>query len=291
MTNECDARVQVLLEALPYVHQFHQKIVLVKFGGHAMVDEAAKMAFAQDIVLMQAVGILPVVVHGGGPFIGKILERMGIQSRFEQGLRVTDKETLEVVEMVLDGQVNGDVVKRINQMGGRALGLSGKDGQLIQAKPLVLSNSKAEPIDFGYVGQVQGIQKDLVLDVIQAGYVPVISSVGVGADGQVYNINADTVASQLAQALGAVKLVLLTDVKGVYRDPADPQTLISTLTVDEFVQLKEEGILTGGMLPKIEAALAAIQAGVDRVHLISGSEPHALLEELFFYAGIGTMIE
>ena len=291
MTKECDARVLVLLEALPYVHQFHQKIVLIKFGGHAMVDEEAKLAFAQDIVLMQAVGILPVVVHGGGPFIGKILERMGIQSRFEQGLRITDKETLEVVEMVLDGQVNGDVVKRINQMGGRALGLSGKDAKLIQAGPLALRNDEGKVLDPGYVGQVQGINTDLVSEVIQAGYVPVISSVGVGKDGQVYNINADTVASQLAQALGAVKLVLLTDVKGVYRDPEDPESLISTLTIDEFLQLKEEGILTGGMLPKIEAALAAIHAGVDRVHLISGREPHALLEELFFDAGIGTMIE
>ncbi|MDK6233546.1 acetylglutamate kinase [Aerococcus sanguinicola] len=291
MTKECDARVLVLLEALPYVHQFHQKIVLIKFGGHAMVDEEAKLAFAQDIVLMQAVGILPVVVHGGGPFIGKILERMGIQSRFEQGIRITDKETLEVVEMVLDGQVNGDVVKRINQMGGRALGLSGKDAKLIQAGPLALTNDEGEALDLGYVGQVQGINADLVSEVIQADYVPVISSVGVGKDGQVYNINADTVASQLAQALGAVKLVLLTDVKGVYRDPEDPESLISTLSVDEFLQLKEEGILTGGMLPKIEAALAAIHAGVDRVHLISGREPHALLEELFFDAGIGTMIE
>jgi len=285
-------KANVLIEALPWMRQFYRRSIVIKYGGHAMVDEDLKESFAQDIVLLKYVGINPVVVHGGGPQIGKTLERLGKVSNFREGMRVTDSETMDVVEMVLVGKVNKEIVALINQHGGQAVGLSGKDGRLIQARKLHLYSDQEgdkppELIDLGMVGEVETIQAEVIQTLEASRFIPVIAPVGVGAQGETYNINADLVAGKLAPALKATKLILLTDVPGVL--DADGN-LISSLDTARAAQLIEEGILTGGMIPKVRYAIEAVNAGVDKAHIIDGRVEHAVLLEIFMDRGIGTEI-
>jgi acetylglutamate kinase len=285
-------KANVLIEALPYIRQFYQKTVVVKYGGHAMVDERLKRSFAQDIVLLKYIGINPVVVHGGGPQIGQTLERVGKKSDFREGMRVTDSETMDVVEMVLVGKVNKEIVALINQHGGQAVGLSGKDGRLIQARKLQLyrdqeGDKPPELIDLGMVGEVQAIQAEVIQALEVSRFIPVIAPVGVGDQGETYNINADLVAGKLAQALKATKLILLTDVPGVMDAEGN---LISSLDTAQAAQLIKQGTLTGGMIPKVRCGLEAVREGVDKAHIIDGRVEHALLLEIFMDRGIGTEI-
>jgi acetylglutamate kinase len=274
------------------MRQFYQKSIVIKYGGHAMVDERLKDSFAQDIVLLKYVGINPVVVHGGGPQIGKTLERIGKKSDFREGMRVTDSETMDVVEMVLVGKVNKEIVALINQHGGQAVGLSGKDGRLIQARKLQLySNQQGdkppELIDLGMVGEVESIKAEVIQTLEASRFIPVIAPVGVGTQGETYNINADLVAGKLAPALKAIKLILLTDVPGVLDGDGN---LISSLDTEEAARLIEEGVLTGGMIPKVRYAIEAVKGGVAKAHIIDGRVEHAVLLEIFMDRGIGTEI-
>jgi acetylglutamate kinase len=285
-------KANVLIEALPYIRQFYQKTIVVKYGGHAMVDERLKRSFAQDIVLLKYIGMNPVVVHGGGPQIGETLERVGKKSDFREGMRVTDSETMDVVEMVLVGKVNKEIVALINQHGGQAVGLSGKDGRLIQARKLQLyrdqeGDKPPELIDLGMVGEVQAIQAEVIQALEMSRFIPVIAPVGVGDQGETYNINADLVAGKLAPALKAAKLILLTDVPGVM--DADGN-LISSLDTAQAAQLIQDGTLTGGMIPKVRCGLEAVREGVDKTHIIDGRVEHAVLLEIFMDRGIGTEI-
>jgi acetylglutamate kinase len=285
-------KAHVLIEALPWMRQFYQRTIVIKYGGHAMVDEGLKDSFAQDIVLLKYVGINPVVVHGGGPQIGQTLERIGIKSDFREGMRVTDRETMDVVEMVLVGKVNKEIVARINQHGGQAVGLSGKDGRLIQASKLQLYSDQEgdkppELIDLGMVGKVETIQAEVIQTLEASRFIPVIAPVGVGTQGETYNINADLVAGKLAPALNATKLILLTDVPGVLDSDGN---LISSLDTTQAAELIKEGILTGGMIPKVKYAIAAVNGGVDKAHIIDGRVQHAVLLEIFMDRGIGTEI-
>ena len=285
-------KANVLIEALPYMRQFYQKTIVIKYGGSAMVDEGLKRSFAQDIVLLKYVGINPVVVHGGGPQIGKTLERIGKKSDFREGMRITDSETMDVVEMVLVGKVNKEIVALINQHGGQAVGLSGKDGRLIQARKLKLYSDQEgdkppELIDLGMVGEVETIQAEIIQTLEASRFIPVIAPVGVGEQGETYNMNADLVAGQIAPALEASKLIFLTDVPGVL--DAD-NNLISSLDTTQASQLLEQQTLTGGMIPKVRCALEAVGAGVDKAHIIDGRVEHAVLLEIFMDQGIGTEI-
>jgi acetylglutamate kinase len=285
-------KAHVLIEALPWMRQFYQRTIVIKYGGHAMVDEGLKDSFAQDIVLLKYVGINPVVVHGGGPQIGQTLERIGIKSDFREGMRVTDRETMDVVEMVLVGKVNKEIVARINQHGGQAVGLSGKDGRLIQASKLQLYSDQEgdkppELIDLGMVGKVETIQAEVIQTLEASRFIPVIAPVGVGTQGETYNINADLVAGKLASARSATKLILLTDVPGVLDSDGN---LISSLDTTQAAELIKEGILTGGMIPKVKYAIAAVNGGVDKAHIIDGRVQHAVLLEIFMDRGIGTEI-
>ena len=281
MTTQPD-RAQVLIEALPYIQAFHNKTIVVKYGGAAMVDDALKHQFAQDIVLLKYVGVNPVVVHGGGPMISQMLERLGMTPTFVDGIRVTDRETMEVVEMVLGGRVNKDIVNRINRHGGNAVGLTGKDGNLLMAKPI--SKAASGP-DMGFVGQVETVSPDLLYRLDDARYIPVIAPIGVDADGQTYNINADLAASALARALHAEKLVLLTDVAGILDGDGE---LLSSLRQPEVKRLIDSGVISGGMLPKVQACVEALEGGVAKAHILDGRTPHAMLLELFTDGGIGT---
>lgn len=285
-------KVKTLLEALPYIREFYGKTVVVKYGGSAMIEEDLKRSFAQDIILMKYVGIKPVVVHGGGPRIGEFLERLGKESRFVHGIRVTDEETMDIVEMVLVGKVNKEIVALINSAGGRAVGLSGKDGGLIRGRklnPVKIEREGLPPeiIDLGKAGDVVSINPEVIRSLEERDFIPVIAPVGVGKDGETYNINADTVAGRIAEALGAEKLILLTDVEGVLDDEG---RLISTLTMDEARGLIDSGIASGGMIPKIECCLRALKGGVSKAHIIDGRVEHAVLLEIFTDAGIGTEI-
>jgi acetylglutamate kinase len=285
-------KANVLIEALPWMRQFYRRTIVVKYGGHAMVDEGLKESFAQNIVLLKYVGINPVVVHGGGPQIGKTLERLGKKSDFRQGMRVTDSETMDVVEMVLVGKVNKEIVALINQHGGQAVGLSGKDGCLIQARKLHLyrdqeGDKPPELIDLGMVGEVEAIQAEVIQTLEASQFIPVIAPVGVGVQGETYNMNADLVAGRLAPALKAAKLILLTDVPGVLDGDGK---LISSLDTAQAARLIEDGILTGGMIPKVRYAIEAVNAGVDKAHIIDGRVVHAVLLEIFMDRGIGTEI-
>jgi acetylglutamate kinase len=285
-------KANVLIEALPYMRQFYEKTIVIKYGGHAMVDERLKRRFALDIVLLKYVGINPVVVHGGGPQIGQILERLGMKSDFHEGMRVTDSETMDVVEMVLVGKVNKEIVALINQHGGQAVGLSGKDGRLIQARKLQLyrnqeGNKPPEIIDLGMVGEVQEIQAGIIQSLEASRFIPIIAPVGVGEQGESYNINADLVAGKIASALKATKLILLTDVPGVLDGGGN---LISSLDVNQANQLMEQRTLSGGMIPKVRCATEAVSAGVDKAHIIDGRVDHAVLLEIFMDRGIGTEI-
>jgi len=282
----------ILIEALPYIRRFYGMTVVVKYGGHAMVDEQLKEDFARDITLMKFTGLNPVVVHGGGPQINSVLDRMGIHSRFVKGMRLTDEATMDVVEMVLGGKVNKGIVAQINQQGGKAVGLSGKDGGLIRARKLhiVYQEDKDKPpeiIDPGLVGEVTHINPDIINTLTQQGFIPIIAPVGAGESGETYNINADLVASSIAVALSAGRLILLTDVDGVLDDSG---SLISSISAENINQMVEEKTISGGMIPKIECALEALRNGVGKAHIINGNKRHALLLELFTDKGIGTEV-
>jgi len=278
------------MEALPYIRSFYQKTIVVKFGGHAMIDEELKHSFAMDVTLLSYIGMRPVVVHGGGPQIGALLKKIGKESRFVGGMRVTDQETMDVVEMVLVGKVNTEIVSLINQSGGRAVGLSGKDGNLIQAKKLHLpqkSGGSRAVVDLGMVGDVAAIDPQVIDTLDRTQFIPVIAPVGVGADGHTYNINADLVAGEIAAALRAEKLILLTDVAGV-QDARGK--LVSSLDEKQTRSMLRSGAISGGMIPKVNCCLPALQRSVAKAHIIDGRVRHAMLLELFTDGGIGTQL-
>jgi len=286
-------KARILVEALPYIQKFAGKTIVIKYGGHAMVDSALKESVMLDVLLLHSVGIRPVLVHGGGPEINAMLKKVGIESQFVRGLRVTDAATMEIAAMVLVGKLNTEIVSLLNRFGGRAVGLSGKDASLLLAnkKPLLVPNSygEIEEVDLGYVGEIHSVSPGIVHTLLDQGYIPVISPLAGGEDGETYNINADTAAGKIAEALKADKFLLLTDVSGVLRDVNDPGSLISTISREEVPGLTEAGILSGGMLPKVECAVSALEHGVGSVHILDGRLPHAILLELFTDGGIGTM--
>lgn len=287
-------KAAILVEALPYIQEFYGKIVVVKYGGNAMINEELKEKVMQDVALMKYVGIQPVIVHGGGPEITGFLGKVGKETEFINGLRVTDAETVEIAEMVLDGKINSDIVTLLNRRGVSAVGLSGKDANLIRAKKklaTVYEGEESKMVDIGYVGEVEAIDTRLLRDLIAHDYIPVIAPIGVGADGESYNINADYVAAEIAGALGAEKLLLLTDVEGIYKDYEDKSSFISTLTAAEARRYIEDGTLTGGMIPKVEACLRALEAGAAKTHIIDGRLSHSIILEIFTSAGIGTQVE
>ncbi|WHI44927.1 acetylglutamate kinase [Microbulbifer sp. JMSA004] len=283
---------QVLNEALPYIQRFTGKTIVVKFGGNAMVDEQLQNSFARDIILMKLVGMNPVVVHGGGPQIGQLLDKLSIESRFVDGMRVTDSETMDVVEMVLGGTVNKQIVNLINKNGGRAVGVTGKDGLLIKARKLTRKNESAglhasEIIDIGQVGEVEKVNIDVINMLVHSDFIPVIAPIGVDGNGLSYNINADLVAGKIAEQLKAEKLMLLTNVAGLQDKEGEVLTGLSTNEVENLIQ---DGTIYGGMLPKIACALDAVQDGVNSAHIIDGRVPHAILLEIFTDRGVGTLI-
>lgn len=285
-------RADILIEALPYIRRFYNKIIVIKYGGHAMVDDELKDMFARDVLMMKYVGIHPVVVHGGGPQIGGYLKKLGKESHFIQGMRVTDKETMDIVEMVLVGKVNKEIVGLINQHGGKAVGLSGKDGSLIRAEKYLLSAEKAkdtppEIIDLGLVGKVKEINASLITALVKDGFIPVIAPTGLGDQGETYNINADIVAGAVAAALQAEKLVLLTDVEGVLDSE---KNLINTMSNAEALAMINDKVIHGGMFPKVKCCLKALRGGVRKSHIIDGRLKHAILLEMFTDRGIGTEI-
>lgn len=292
--NQQDAMntVRVLTEALVYIQRFAGKTIVIKYGGNAMVDAALKLGFARDIVLLKLVGVNPVIVHGGGPQIGNVLQRIGKETRFVQGMRVTDSETMDVVEMVLGGLVNKEIVSLINRNGGKAVGLTGKDGELIRARKLQFERTAPEMntteiIDIGHVGEVASININVVNMVIGGGFIPVIAPIGVGDDGQAYNINADLVAGKLAAVMGAEKLMLLTNTAGILNKDGVTITGMDRAGVDTLIA---DGTIYGGMLPKVRCALDAISGGVQAAHIIDGRVERAVLLELFTDAGVGTLI-
>jgi acetylglutamate kinase len=283
---------KVLTEALPYIQRFSGKTLVIKYGGNAMVDEDLKNSFARDVVLMKAVGINPIIVHGGGPQIGQLLERIGKESHFVAGMRVTDTETMDMVEMVLGGQVNKSIVSLINNHGGRAVGLTGKDGGMIRAEKLQISPDDpavdvSEVIDLGHVGNVRSIDTSVVDMLVNSDFIPVIAPIGVGENGQSYNINADLVAGKLAEVLKAEKLILLTNTAGLLDKKGE---LLTGLDAGQVNKLIDEGVIYGGMLPKISCALAAVNSGVSSAHIIDGRVQHAALLEIFTDEGVGTLI-
>ena len=283
-------KANVLSEALPYIQRFYDKTIVIKYGGNAMTDETLKQGFARDVVLLKLVGMNPVIVHGGGPQIGDLLKRVGKQSEFIQGMRVTDRETMDVVEMVLGGLVNKEIVNLINQHGGKAVGLSGKDGGMIRAKKLLLKHAEKEGewLDIGQVGEVIAIDPELVALLDTRDFIPVIAPIGVGEHGEAYNINADLVAGKLAETLGAEKLILLTNTTGVL-DKAGG--LLTGLTAERISGLIADGTISGGMLPKVSCALTAVKNGVKTSHIIDGRVEHALLLEVLTDQGVGTLIK
>lgn len=285
-------RAQILIEALPYIQRFQGKTIVVKYGGNAMVDESLKQSFARDVVLMKAVGMNPVIVHGGGPQIDMVLDKMGITSRYVRGMRVTDQETLDIVEMVLVGKVNKEIVTLINQHGGMAVGLSGKDGGLILAKKMsvtVASSNGESPeiIDIGMVGEIIGINPLVIESLDQNKFIPVIAPVGAGKHGETYNINADLVAGEVAEALHAEKLILMTDIEGVKDRKGQ---FLSTLKENQARKMIQEGIVGSGMIPKVECCIKALKGGVEKTHIIDGRVKHAVLLEIFTKAGVGTEV-
>lgn len=285
--NEALNVAHVLTEALPYIRRFTGRTIVVKYGGNAMIDDALTQSFAEDIVLMKLVGMNPVVVHGGGPQIGSLLEKLGIHSEFISGMRVTDAATMDVVEMVLGGTVNKTIVSLLNQAGGKAIGITGKDGGLIQARKMLMKDADGKTLDIGFVGEVENINRDVVDTLVNSDFIPVIAPVGVGADGQSYNINADLVAGKIAEALHAEKLVLLTNVAGLQDKSGNVLTGLSTKQVDGLIA---DGTIYGGMLPKIQCALDAVKNGVTSSHIIDGRVEHAVLLEIFTDSGVGTLI-
>jgi len=285
-------RANILIEALPYIRRFYDKVIVIKYGGHAMIDEELKDMFARDLVMMKYIGLHPVVVHGGGPQIGRYLNRMGIESHFIQGMRVTDGETMDIVEMVLVGKVNKEIVGLINKHGGKAVGLSGKDGGLIRAEKYYLNEEKAkdtppEIIDIGLVGKVKEINGTLLESLVRSGFIPVIAPTGYGDNNETYNINADLVAGAVAASIKAEKLILLTDVPGVLDENSG---LINAMNSGRAQELIEAGIIHGGMFPKVKCCLKALREGVGKAHIIDGRLKHAILLEIFTDRGIGTEI-
>jgi len=284
---------ETLIEALPYIREFHGSLFVVKVGGHAMVEKETRESILQDIALLHFVGIKPVVVHGGGPEISEMMERLGKKSTFVGGLRVTDDETLHIAQMVLEGSVNTEMVSILGRFGVKGVGLSGKDGGLIRARKLrpkkVKVNGKDVDVDLGRVGEVENIEPDVLLTVLDRGYVPVISPIAMDAEGNSLNVNADTVAGDIAAALNARKLILLTDVPGVMADAKDPSTLYGQLTAAQAEASIKKGRIVEGMVPKVQGCLNALSSGVVRAHIIDGNMPHALLLEVFTDQGVGTM--
>ncbi len=282
-------KARILSEALPYIQRFHGKTLVIKYGGNAMIDEKLKHSFARDVVLLKLVGMNPVIVHGGGPQIDDLLKRVGKQGEFVQGMRVTDRETMDVVEMVLGGQVNKDIVSLLNRHGGKAVGLTGKDGAFIRAKKLLLPHQERaeEMIDIGHVGEILAIDPSLIALLDTQDFIPVIAPIGVGREGEAFNINADVVAGKLAEILEAEKLILLTNTPGVLDKNGN---LLTGLTAREVDALFADGTISGGMLPKISSALDAVRSGVQSCHIIDGRVEHALLLEIFTDQGVGTWI-
>lgn len=289
-SNNSAITAQVLTEALPYIQQFHGHTVVIKYGGNAMIDEHLKNNFARDVVLMKLVGINPIIVHGGGPQIGDLLNKLGIESKFVSGMRITDADTMDVVQMVLGGLVNKEIVSLINTHGGRAVGITGKDGGLLKARKLstqAIDADTEETIDIGQVGEITEVNVDVLETLTASRFIPIIAPIGVGEDGESYNINADIVAGKVAEALSASKLVLLTNTPGIL--DADHKTL-SGLSKADVESLISKGIINEGMLPKVECALSAVSSGVSSVQIIDGRVPHALLLEIFTDSGVGTQI-
>ena len=288
--------VNILVEALPYIKKFHGKKIMIKYGGHAMIDDDAMASTARDTVLLKYVGMEPLVVHGGGPEISRSMDKLGKEPQFIKGLRVTDEETMDIIKMVLVGKISTNIVSQICYHDGKGIGVSGKDSQLIYAhkKPAhTITDEKTgneEIVDLGLVGEIDCINTELLDMFIRNGYIPVISPVGIAENGESLNLNADTAAGEIASAVDAEKLIILTDVPGVLRDPDDPDSLIQKITIDQVPELIEEGIITGGMIPKIETCVEAIKNGVKSCHIIDGRKKHSLLLEIFTTDGIGTMI-
>lgn len=285
-------KADILLEALPYIQRFFNKTMVIKYGGHAMEDEELKVSFIRDVVLLNFIGLRPVIVHGGGPQIDGMLEKIGIKSKFVEGMRVTDEETMSIVEMVLVGKINKELVSLINQHGGQAVGLSGMDGNIIRARKLWISRKGKDPaekelLDIGLVGEVEAVNPELIESIRNNKWIPVIAPVGVGPDGEMYNINADLVAGKIAAALKAEKFILLTDVEGVLDSQ---KKLISTMNAEMADHYLREGIITGGMIPKVNCCLQALRDGVKKTHIIDGRVKHAILLEIFTDEGIGTQI-
>lgn len=278
-----EERAHVLIQALPYIQRYAGQTVVVKYGGNAMISPKLKSAVMSDIVLMQLVGVNVVLVHGGGPEISDMLKKTGKKSEFINGMRVTDSETMDIVQMVLAGKVNKSLVKNLNEHGGKALGLCGLDGKMLMADKLKSSD------DLGFVGEIREVNEKIINDTIQSGYVPIISTIAGGYDGNVYNINADVAAARIAAKLGACKLILMTDIRGLLRDKDDESTLIPVVNVSEVPMLKRSGIISGGMIPKIDCCVEAVRRGVRRTHIIDGRIEHSILIELFSDEGIGTM--
>ena len=284
--------IDVLIEALPYIKKFHNKKILIKYGGHAMVDDEAMSSTARDTVLLKYVGMKPIIVHGGGPEISRSMDKLGKEPEFIQGLRVTDEETMEIIEMVLVGKISTEIVSELIKHDGDAISLSGKDSSLIFAhrKGARKIEGLEEEVDLGLVGEVDCINTDLLDMFVENNYIPVISPIGIAEDGASLNLNADTAAGEVAGAVDAEKLIILTDVPGVLRDPNDPDSLIQKIRISEIPDLIEQGIITGGMIPKIETCVKAIENGVKSCHIIDGRKKHSLLLEIFTTDGIGTMI-
>ena len=291
---DAEKKAGILVEALPYIQEFYGKTIVIKYGGNAMINEDLKHKVMEDVSLLKYVGMRPVIVHGGGPDITQFLRKVGKESAFVSGLRVTDQETVEIAEMVLDGKVNSDIVNMLNCRGVKAVGLSGKDAGLIRATKKLATvydeAGKQANVDIGYVGQVDSIDTSILDTLLDNGYIPVIAPIGVGDDGESYNINADYVAAEIAGALQAEKLLLLTDTEGVYKDFEDKDTFISTLTVAEAKDYIKTGIISGGMIPKIEACLKSIEGGTNKVHIIDGRQPHSIILELMTSSDIGTQV-
>lgn len=276
-------RAKVLIQAMPYIKKYSGETIVVKYGGNAMINDNLKSAVMSDIVLMQLVGINVVLVHGGGPEISAMLKKTGKESRFVNGMRVTDEETIDIVQMVLAGKVNKSLVQLLSEHGGRAIGLCGLDGKMLMAEKLITGD------DLGFVGEIKEVNPKVIMDCVNNNYVPIIATVAGGYKGEVFNINADLAASQIAAKIGAKKLILMTDIRGLLRDINDESSLISVVNVSEVPSLKREGIITGGMIPKIDCCVEAVRSGVNRAHIIDGRIEHSILLELFSDEGIGTM--
>jgi len=281
--NYTSEQANILVQALPYIQQYYGKTIVIKYGGNAMIDDALKASVLRDIVLLRFVGMNPILVHGGGPEINQMMKRVGKEPTFIGGLRVTDEETMEIVEMVLAGKTNKGIVSIINTLGGQAVGLSGKDAKLIEAEQ--------KDAALGFVGSVTNINPEILHTLANQGYIPVISSVAIGPNGESLNVNADHIAGAIAAAIGATKLLMLTDVTGIFEDKDDPSTLKSVLSKEEALGMIKSGKIDKGMIPKVEACITALDGGVERTHIINGTLPHAVLMEIFTDTGIGTMIE